>query len=89
MGLERHFGVQVTFVISVEIDLEITPDVRLVVGRVVERIAINLDRAVVSRRIHRRGSPGDPDHRTADYQRNRAESSEHDAAPCRQPAYRS
>jgi hypothetical protein len=54
MSLERHLGIEVALVEAVEIDLERASDVRLVVGVVVEQFTIDLDRAVVTRRIRRR-----------------------------------
>jgi hypothetical protein len=45
--LEGHIGEQLTLVVAVEVDLEHTADVRLVVRMVVEVHAVDLDRAVV------------------------------------------
>ena len=54
MDHERHLGNEVALVEAVEIDLERASDVRLVVGVVVEQLPVDLDRAVVPRRIRPR-----------------------------------
>jgi hypothetical protein len=48
--LERHAGEQRPQVVPVEVDLEDAADMRLVVRVIVERHAVDLDRAVVPRR---------------------------------------
>jgi hypothetical protein len=54
LGLEGDGGVQVALVVAVEVDLEDAADVGLVVGQVVEGGVVDLDRAVVPRRVRRR-----------------------------------
>jgi hypothetical protein len=53
-GVEDHFGGQVALVEAVEVDLEDASDVGLVVREVIERHVVELDGAVVPRRILRR-----------------------------------
>ena len=51
-GLEGHVGEQVqAFIEAVEVDLELAAHVRLVVGMIVELHPVDLDRAVVARRV--------------------------------------
>jgi hypothetical protein len=73
MNLERHVGEEVTLVVAVEVDLEHTSDVRLVVRMIVEVDAVDLDGAVVPRRRSglSAGLPGDA--------RDEADGSDHHA----------
>jgi hypothetical protein len=66
--LERHVGVEVPFVVAVEVDLEGAADMWLIVRMVIERHVVDLDRPVVARWVTRRGrgvprDEGDPDPR--------------------------
>jgi hypothetical protein len=61
MHLERHIGEQGPLVVTVEVDLEHAPDMRLVVGVVVEFGAVDLDRAVVPGRVGGRLAGDGPD----------------------------
>jgi hypothetical protein len=54
--LKQHRGGQVALVVAVEVDLEGAADVGFVVGVVVEGDVVDLDGAVVARRVGRRGS---------------------------------
>src|SRR4029453_6897427 len=56
VGLEGEGGVQAALVVAVEVDLEHAADMRLVVGVVVELDVVDLDGAVVPRRV--RARPG-------------------------------
>jgi hypothetical protein len=56
LDLERHVGEQLPLVVTVEIDLEHAPDMRLVVRGVVEVLAVDLDGAVVPARSAGTGS---------------------------------
>jgi hypothetical protein len=60
--LERHMRGQVTFVESVEIDLEGASHMWLVVGGGVERVAVDFDGAVVAGRIRRGRGAGEIAH---------------------------
>jgi hypothetical protein len=51
MHLEGHVGKEVTLVVAVEVDLEDAAHMGLVVRVIVERHAVDLDRAVVPRRV--------------------------------------
>jgi hypothetical protein len=67
-GVEDHLGVEVALVEAVEVHLEDASDVGLVVREIVERDVVDLDGAVVARRILRRRHIGQlaGNHRNSD-----------------------
>jgi hypothetical protein len=85
--LELNGGIQVALVEAVEVDLERAPDVGLVARGVVERRAVDLDRAIVARGIRRRRGARQSAHHDGNYEtrgRRQQPGPDQDAAASRQ-----